>query len=66
MGCCGKKNIVIPRDQQQIVDKLHESKDIRNVVKSNRSPRGSLARQCLNCGTKTIANVCPVCFFPLK
>ncbi len=60
MGCCGNKNINIPKSEQKIVNKIN------TIVKSNRSPRGTIAKQCLNCGTKTIANTCPVCFFPVK
>ena len=68
MGCCGKRiNYNIPRDQQKIIDKI-DSTNLRNssATKSNRSPAGTVARECPNCKTKTILRICPVCSFKLN
>lgn len=64
MACCGKgNNLNIPKTQQKIIEVV--KKDINRykggAIKSNRTPAGTLARQCPNCGTKTIVNICPIC-----
>ena len=64
MGCCNKK-IKIPKDQQAIVKAINDNRQLRNssATKSNRSPAGTLAKECPQCKTKTIISVCPVCGF---
>lgn len=64
MGCCNKNSLVIPPEQQKLINEINKRSS--SVVKSNRSPRGTIAKQCLNCGTKTIVNICPVCRYPIK
>lgn len=68
MSCC--KRIRPNQDQVKVVNKvkqLTKPSVVNSVykpnsaVKSNRSPAGTIARQCTNCGTKTIAKICPVC-----
>ena len=63
MACCGK-NIKLPPEQQKILDEINRKR--RNSgVKSNRSPAGTIAKQCPKCGTKTIVSICPICFTSL-
>lgn len=67
MSCC--KRIRPAADQQAVVNKVQEASKSPSVsvftpntgTKSNRSPAGTIARQCQNCGTKTISKICPIC-----
>ena len=56
MACCGK-GLKIPPEQQKILDEINR-KRAGSGVKSNRSPAGTIAKQCPKCGTKTIVNIC--------
>ena len=57
MGCCNKHKIKIPKDQQKIVKAIQNN----SAVKSNRSPAGTIIRECPNCKTRTVTRICPVC-----
>jgi hypothetical protein len=64
MTCCGNgNNIHIPSTQKTIIDLIEKKVDNSRTssIKSNRSRPGTIARQCPNCGTKTIVNICPIC-----
>jgi hypothetical protein len=64
--CCGKSspNISIPPDQLKIIKAIKENTNSSNsVTKSNRNRPGMIAKQCPVCATKTIANVCPICYY---
>jgi hypothetical protein len=64
MACCGKKNLNIPTNQQKIINVVKNKQQIPNsAVKSNRSRPGYIAKQCPNCGTKSIFNICPICSY---
>jgi len=68
MTCCRK---VIPdKNQQKIIDRVNQQNQTQGQPsvfipntssKSNRAPAGYIARQCNNCGTKTISIICPTC-----
>lgn len=64
-GCCGGGKVNIPSDQQKIVDavKKKENYTPNTGVKSNRTPAGTIAKQCPQCGTKSTGNSCPICHF---
>lgn len=67
MACCGK-GLKIPADQQKIINEVNKQNQdklriARPVVKSNRTPAGTMAKQCPVCGTKTIVNICPICSY---
>ena len=69
MACCQKINH-IPPDQQRIIKAVQDTPTTSyytgSLVKSNRSPAGTIAKQCPNCGVKTIVSMCPICSTPLK
>jgi len=67
MACCGKKktnntNISLSFTQQKLVEDI--KKNIGNsAVKSNRSRPGSITKECPVCGSKSVASVCPICYY---
>lgn len=64
MACC-KRVTNIPEEQQRII-KVVNNNVSPSIVKSNRSPAGTVVKQCHNCGTKSIISICPVCSTVLK
>jgi hypothetical protein len=66
MACCGK-GLKIPKENQKLVEDINKniSRHTGGAIKSNRTPAGTIAKQCPNCGTKTIVNICPICFTKL-
>jgi hypothetical protein len=67
MACCGKGKLKIPKEQQDLINKINSNQNSNStpsnysVVKSNRSRPGTIAKECPKCSTKTIGTVCPVC-----
>lgn len=65
MGCCGRKDFNIPTNQQRVIDSVKNISPTNgnSAIKSNRSRPGTIAKQCPNCNTKSIFNICPICSY---